>query len=96
MTPSIQILPALCCDAAQFCDWLATATPGDRFEYHRGFLCLDRSASAHRLPERQRQQLNALADFAHTAAENQRVSLIQRRLGDDDYSYIAIKSGGKR
>ena len=97
MTPSAQPenTPSPQCDVTRFCDWLASALPGDRIEYHRGFLSVDRSAHTHRLPDRQRRQFMEVADFAMTAADDRRVALIQRRLGDDDYSYIAVKMGGR-
>ena len=97
MTPSVkpENTPSPHCDVTRFCDWLASASPGDRFEYHRGFLSLDRSPHAHGLPDRQRRRLVEVADFAMTAADSLRVFLIQRRLGDDDYSYIAVKVGGR-
>ena len=78
-----------------FCAWLADAVPGERFEYHRGFLSLDRSPLGNRLPDRQRRRLVEVADFAMTTADSRRVCLIQRRNGADDYSYLAVKMGGR-
>ena len=91
MTPSAQPenTPFPHCDVTRFCDWLASALPGDRLEYHRGFLSRDRSAHTHRLPERRRQQLEALATFAMTAAEDLRVDLIPPSL-DLDTCYPRI------
>jgi hypothetical protein len=72
--------------------WLGQAKPGDRLEYHRGCLTVDRS-SASRLAERERRALTKLADAALKAAEADRVHLVQRRNGPADFSYLAIKAG---
>lgn len=82
-------------DADRFCDWLASALPGDRIEYHRGFLSMDRTAATRRLPEPSRRHLEQLAGVVLEFAQNRRVHLIQRRLGDDQYSYIAVKTGAR-
>jgi hypothetical protein len=79
-----------------FCDWLAGAQPGQQFEYCRGLLAYDRMPSAEVLQPRDRVALVALAKRAMQAAEDRRVSLVQRRQGECDYSYIAIKSWPSR
>ena len=76
----------------QFCDWIADALPGQRLEYHRGLLGCDRMPSAKALPEPDRLSLVALAKRALQLAEGGRVLLVQRRHGDGDYSYTAIKT----
>lgn len=75
-----------------FCDWLAGAQPGQQFEYYRGLLAYDRMPSAEVLQPHDRAALVALAKRAMQVAEDGRVSLVQRRHGESDYSYIAIKS----
>jgi hypothetical protein len=77
---------------AAFRAWLARAKPGERLEYHRGFLTIDRS-SASRHTERERRALAKLADTALKAAEADRVHLVQRRNGPADFTYLAIKAG---
>jgi hypothetical protein len=77
---------------AAFRAWLARAKPGERLEYHRGFLTIDRS-SASRHAERERRALAKLADVALNAAEADRVHLVQRRNGPADFTYLAIKAG---
>jgi hypothetical protein len=74
------------------CGWLAMAMPGSATVYHRGHLGRDRCRSTTRLSERDRQGLIALARQALLAAEAGRVHLLQRRHGDGDYSYIAVKA----
>jgi hypothetical protein len=75
-----------------FCDWLASARAGQQLEYYRGLLAHDRVPSTKVLPERDRVALTALAKRAMQAAPGGRVHLVQRRHGDGDYSYIAVKS----
>jgi hypothetical protein len=86
-TPLASVLPF---QLRAFARWLGQAKPGDRLEYHRGFLTVDRS-SASCLPERERRALAKLADAALQAAEADRVHLVQRRNGPADFTYLAIK-----
>ena len=87
-TPSASVLPF---QLRTFGRWLGQAKPGDRLEYHRGFLTVDRS-SASRLAERERRALTKLADAVLKAAETDRVHLVQRRNGPADFTYLAIKA----
>lgn len=73
-----------------FCDWVAAARPGDRVEYHRGCLMLDRSPSRTSLQPADRLALIALARLAMTAAINKYVFLVQKRLPDGRSSYLAV------
>lgn len=75
-----------------FSSWLAMAMPGSATVYYRGHLGRDRCRSTTALPERDRQGLTALARQARLAAEDGRVHLVQRRHGEGDYSYTAIKT----
>jgi hypothetical protein len=89
--------PARCLiSEEQFCDWVAGALPGQRLEYHRGLLGRDRMPSAKELPEPDRLVLAAVAKRALQVAESGRVLLVQRRHGDGDYSYTAIKTRRRR
>jgi hypothetical protein len=75
-----------------FCDWIASADPGQRIEYYRGLLLHDRVPNTTALQPRERVALVALAKRARQTAEDGRVLLVQRRHGEGDYSYIAIKA----
>ena len=79
-----------------FCDWVADALPGERLEYHRGLLGHDRMPSAKALSEPDRLVLVALAKRAMQLAESGRVLLVQRRHGEGDYSYTAIRTRRRR
>jgi hypothetical protein len=80
----------------QFCGWLAKAMPGDTTVYYHGHLGRDRCRSTSALSESDRLRLIALARQALLAAEDGRVHLLQRRHGEDEYSYIAIGTSPRR
>ena len=77
--------------AALFRAWVARANSGERLEYHRGFLTVDRSPGS-RLAEHDRRALAELAGAARYAAEEDQVHLVQRRNGPADFSYLALKA----
>ena len=74
----------------ELCGWIGQAMPGDRVEYHRGFLVLDTLPRWTPLPETKRKELVRLAARARWAAERNLVHLVQRRHGPDDFAYLAI------
>ena len=88
-TDDTSSLPRMQIDA--FRAWLQRADPGACLEYHRGLLSLDRSPDSN-LPEARRRALSRVADLALNAAERGRVHLVQRRNGELDFSYLAIKA----
>ena len=71
-----------------FAVWVGEAAPGDRLEYHRGFLCVERKARLQSATERRR--LTELANAAHEAFEAGLVHLVQQRIDADRFAYIAI------
>lgn len=75
-----------------FCNWLGTAFPGDTIEYHRGCLAVDQALGLSPLSDTDCRRVSKLARRALIFAEEERVHLVQRRHGDADYSYFAIKA----
>lgn len=73
-----------------FCAWIGQATPGDRLEYHRGFLGIDTTAVVSIMPETDRRRLAGLASAAHRAFRAGLVDLVQARIGPDRFAYIAM------
>jgi hypothetical protein len=71
---------------AAFRAWLAGAKPGERVEYYRGLLALDRVKGTTCLREAERRKLAAVADHASALAGLGKVHLLQERHGDADYS----------
>lgn len=74
----------------QFCAWVAQALPGDRLEYHRGFLVLDTFPGLSKLGDNERTELALLGKRAFWTEGQGLVHLVQERLGPDLFSYLAI------
>jgi len=72
------------------CAWLSQAAPQDALEYHRGFLVLDTDPRISRLSNSDRLELVQAAHRAWWVAEKNLVHLVQRRLGENRFSYLAI------
>ena len=69
----------------EFDRWLYRSRHGDRRIYHVGFLMLDRLGDIHG----ERKQLHNEASAAWFAYLQSQVHLIQRKLDDGIYEYIA-------
>ena len=71
--------------------WLAKSKEGERAEYYRGFLFTDRQ-----MENKDRSKIK-VAELAWNAYEQSRATLMQKRNGNDDYSYIieSFGLGGK-
>jgi hypothetical protein len=75
---------------AAFSAWLARARTGERLEYHRGFLAVDRVKGTSALNESARRKLATVAGQASALSDQGRLHLLQERYGDRDYSYWAV------
>ena len=89
-TPIHAIRPDRPVSEIEFCAWVAQAVPGERLEYHRGFLVLDTFALFSRLDDKAREALRKLAGCTFWAAENGLVHLVQERVGPDCFAYVAV------
>lgn len=89
-TPFITVRASRALTEIEFCAWVAQAAPGDRLEYHRGFLVLDIFPMLGRLADREREELSRLGLRAFWAAEQGLVHLLQERVGPDRFAYIAV------
>jgi hypothetical protein len=74
----------------ELCVWLSQAGPNDVLEYHRGFLVRDIDMQITPFPDRERLELARVARRALWAAEQRLVHLVQRRCGENVFSYLAI------
>jgi len=74
----------------EFLAWVSQAEPGDRLEYHRGFLAVDCDMAVGNLSAQDRKTLGNLAQKARGAFELGLVDLVQERLGVDRFAYMAI------
>jgi hypothetical protein len=72
------------------CAWLSQAAPSEVLEYHRGFLIVDIDARMSGLPISDRREVAQVARRAMWAADNRLLHLVQRRIGPDRFSYLAI------
>ena len=89
-TPFITVRASRPLTEIEFCAWVAQAAPGDRLEYHRGYLVLDTYPLFSALDDKARGELARLAGRAFWAAEQGLVHLVQERMGPDQFAYIAI------
>ncbi|SLN77209.1 hypothetical protein [Roseisalinus antarcticus] len=89
-TPFITVRASRPLSEIEFCAWVAQAVPGDRLEYHRGFLVLDVFPMFSKLSNAQRVALHGLGSRAFWAAELALVHLVQERVGPDQFAYIAV------
>jgi len=89
-TPFIAVRAGRPLTEIEFCAWVAQALPGDRLEYHRGFLTLDRCQGLSRFTTEERTRLTWLGARAFWAAEQGLVHLVQQRTGADQFAYIAV------
>lgn len=81
--------------------WLKHARPGDRFEYHRGFLVTDREKVVN-LPQYGMpahvfyEPVHSVGQAAWQAYERGHVDLLQKKLDrHGNYAYMAVKRKGR-
>lgn len=96
VAPTTPLLPisrfAVPFDENTFVDWLIDAEPRDCAVYYRGHLGFDRMPSANVLDRPTRANLHAVATRVMIAAGQGLVIPVQKRLGTEDYLYLAVKS----
>jgi hypothetical protein len=92
MTRNVTNLPSpwLRLREIELCAWISQALPGEAIEYHRGFLCIDRTPHGRIKDVEQRCALIDTARRALRLCEQGLVHLVQRRIGPEVFSYIAI------
>jgi hypothetical protein len=81
-------------DENGFVDWLTGATPGDALVYYRGHLSHDRMPSAEALGDSDRRGLSDVANRVLAAEAQGLVMPVQRRVGQNDWLYVAIRRRG--
>jgi hypothetical protein len=75
-----------------FIDWIIDSFPGDKIVYYRGLLAHDRAPSGKVLDPKSRTDLNAVASRVLTMASHGLVHPVQKRIGRNDFLYIAVKT----
>lgn len=81
-------------DENGFVDWLIDAKPGDALAYYRGHLSHDRMASVKVLDDRRRRRLADVANRVLVAEAQGLVMPVQRRVGRNEWLYLAIRTQG--
>mgnify|MGYP003133407685 CR=1 FL=1 len=76
----------------QFNEWLLVSSAGDVTEYYTGLLAKDSGPFADKLIDRPAATLRELAATVYAAAEEGLILLTQKRLGEDEYVYLATKT----
>lgn len=87
---TVAYVPILVMNEVALTAWLSRAVPGETIEYHRGFLGIDRTPLGQPISPDDRGHLIRIAECAMRLAEQSLVHLVQRRLGADTFSYLAV------
>ena len=82
--------PAMITSEDDLCAWVSQAEPGEAIEYHRGFLCIDRSGIDRFGAPVETPALNQIAQRAYALSEAGFVHLVQRRIETESFSYLTI------
>lgn len=73
-----------------FCKWVSTATPGDTITYYSGFLSVDTCIETSLLSKLDCTRLGSLAVAARRAFDAGLVHLVQKRIRQNAFIYLAI------
>ena len=101
MPQSAVLLPALIerlaipLDENGFVDWIVDAATDDWIAYYRGHLGRDRFESTGILSPADCRKLVAVACRVMVAAEQGLVFPLQKRLGEHDFIYFAVRATGR-
>lgn len=72
--------------------WAKSARPGDRVSYHIGDLCIDRDRAWRlHIADGKEDTISGVARLAFRLAKSGDVHLVQRRIADGVFRYIAIR-----
>jgi hypothetical protein len=85
-------IPAKPLTEKALCDWIGSATAGERIQYHHGLLLVDRSASQSTYPVKEQKRIRSVAERAWRACELGLVHLVSRRIAPYVFAYIAVRS----
>lgn len=77
---------------ANLSDWVASALVGHCIQYHEGLLLRDRSETSSDLTTKDRARIHFVARRAWIACELGLVHLFSKKVGEDHYRYLAMRS----
>jgi hypothetical protein len=73
----------------KFEDWVLKSKPGEKISYYRGYIMAPHLQKLS--PTTDERRVRSLKNRVYHAYENDIVTLVQRRHGDLDYEYIAVR-----
>ena len=73
----------------KFEEWILKSKPGDKISYYRGYIMAPHIQKFS--PTTDERRVGNLKNRVYHAYDNGVVTLVQRRHGDLDYEYIAVK-----
>ena len=73
----------------KFEDWILKSRPGDKISYYRGYIMAPYLQKYS--PTMDERRVRSLKNRVYHAYDNNVVTLVQRRHGDLDYEYIAVR-----
>jgi hypothetical protein len=77
-------------DTNALCERVMQASPGEAILYHLGMLARDRERHISELPEQERIDLDAVADYAWRLADAGWCHLLQRRAALECFAYLVV------
>ena len=82
-------------DENHLVDWLVDANAGEAIAYYRGHLAHDRCLSTPVLTIDERRKLIAVANRIMAASDQGLVIPLQRRMGPNEWLYLAVRASGR-
>ena len=73
----------------KFDEWLNKSSKGDKVTYYRGYIMAPHLQKFS--PTTDERRVNSLKNRVQRAYDNSLITLVQRRHGDLDYEYIAVR-----
>jgi len=73
-----------------YTDWINKTSGGERLTYYRGFLC--DPALQPISPKVDNERVKKLRRLVQKSQEDNSVTLVQKKHGDFDYEYIAVRT----
>jgi|TARA_R100000008_G_C3552225_1_gene151111 hypothetical protein len=72
-------------------EWMKKAKTGDKITYFRGYLCDPWLQPYDRVKHEDHPRINRFQKYVYDLYEMNKITLVQKRHGDWDYEYMAIK-----
>ena len=74
----------------KFDDWINKANKGNKITYYRGYIMAPHLQKFS--PTVDDRRVNSLKNYVYKAYDNNLVTLVQKKHGDLDYEYIAVRT----